>query len=222
MDQLSPSVYLLKPSMSTKPFNLSTNSEPADSAPPQESVFGKGSASESSSHAPKIIILCSWMSAHPTHILKYVQGYRNLYPSSRIVVIRSAPQDLFYRRASTQQQHLVPVISAILSCYSTSSDTPSILLHIFSNGGSHQVRNLLLAYRKVTSGPFPPHVTVFDSCPGRATFRRSVLALSSALPSSGQIRWSGGVTSKLTPRARWTMGSLCDARSTTQVDTAAM
>ena len=37
-----------------------------------------------------------------------------------------------------------------------------------------------------------------------------------------QIRWSGGVTSKLTPRARWTMGSSCDARSTTQVDTAAM
>ena len=182
MDQLSPSVYLLKPSTSTKLLNLS------DSAPPQQSVFGKGSASDSSSLAPKIIILCSWMSAHPTHILKYVQGYRNLYPSSRIIVIQSAPQDLFYRRASTQQQHLVPVISAILSCYSTSSDTPNILLHIFSNGGSHQARNLLLAYRTVTSGPFPPHVTVFDSCPGRATFRRSVLALSSALPSSWFVR----------------------------------
>ena len=60
--------------------------------------------------------------------------------------------------------------------------TPKSFSTSFSNGECHQTRNLPLAYIKTISCPYPPHITSFDSCPGHVTFKRSVLALSSALP----------------------------------------
>lgn len=190
LEQLSPSVYLSQPTKNTSILDLAPALGAADFVRTNQVTSDNACVSELPSQAPKIIILCSWMSAHPTHVLKYVQGYRTRYPASRIILINSTPPDLFYRRASTQQHHLTPAISAVLSSCSISSEAPEIILHIFSNGGSHQARNLLLAYHRVTSTPFPPHVTIFDSCLGRATFRRSVLALSSALPPSWFARLS--------------------------------
>ncbi|KAL8756891.1 MAG: hypothetical protein Q9199_002618 [Rusavskia elegans] len=184
LEQLSPSVYLSQPTKHADSLGVAPAVGAVHFERLKQAISDNASVPEPPSQAPKIIVLCSWMSAHPTHVLKYVQGYRSRYPASRILVIQSTPPDLFYRRASTQQHHLAPAMSAILSSCSINSDAPEIILHVFSNGGSHQARNLLLAYRRVTSAPFPPHVTIFDSCPGRATFRRSVLALSSALPPS--------------------------------------
>ena len=142
-----------------------------------------------SSSAPKLIILVTWMSANPLHISKYVLGYQSRYPSSRILLIGSSIPDLFYRSTQTQRLRITPAVSAIISLSTaiTNAD-PEILLHVFSNGGSHQTRNLCLAYSETTSHPFPPHVTIFDSCPGRATFQRSVLALSASLPSVQPLR----------------------------------
>lgn len=124
------------------------------------------------------------MSAQHPHISKYICGYQNLYPTSRILVIRNSPPDFLYRLTSTQRRRVASAVSAIISCCPATSghEDPKIILHVFSNGGSHQTRNLLLAYGETTAGPFPPHITIFDSCPGRASFERSVLALSSALP----------------------------------------
>lgn len=162
--QLSPSVYL--------------------SEPPRQHVHAAAGAEESgtSISPPKLIILVTWMSAHPFHISKYILGYRTRYPASRILIVRSSPPDLFYRRTSTQRRRVAPAVSVVLSSRSATCHDPEIILHVFSNGGSHQTLNLLRAYREINSSPFPPHVTIFDSCPGRATFKRSVLALSSALP----------------------------------------
>lgn len=128
------------------------------------------------------------MSAHPNHISKYLLGYRTQYPTSRMLVIRTSPLDMFYRRTSTQHRRVAPAISALLSSCPSTCNGPEVILHVFSNGGSHQVCNFRSAYSRATSGPFPSHVTIFDSCPGRATFKRSVLALSSALLSFAPAR----------------------------------
>lgn len=130
----------------------------------------------------KLIILFTWMSAHPNHISKYVLGYRAHYPTSRILVISISPLDLFYRRTSVLHRWVAPAISTSLSSCSASSSNPKVLLHICSNGGSYQACNFLRAFSETALRPFPPHITIFDSCPGRATFKRSVLALSCALP----------------------------------------
>lgn len=128
------------------------------------------------------------MSAHPDHISKYLLNHRTHYPTSRILVIRTSPLDMIYRRTSTHHRRVAPAIPAVLSSYPSTCSEPEIILHVFSNGGSRQVCNFLSAYSKAPSYPFPPHVTIFDSCPGRVTFKRFVLALSSALPSFAPAR----------------------------------
>lgn len=189
--QLSSSVYLYEP------FDNATASNSISGT--HEAILGTAStatsdsqtyvrANVSSPSSPKLIILVTWMSAHPLHISKYILGYRTHHPTSRILLVRSSPPDLFYRRTRTQRSRVAPAVSTILSSCTAATANPAILLHLFSNGGSHQTRNLLLAYSETTSCPFPPHVTIFDSCPGRASFKRSVLALSSALPSSPPLR----------------------------------
>lgn len=191
LTELSPSVYLSEPRPQpahpvAAPHAISSEEEQDASVAAAEhadSVDSTGIPSRLSSSPPKLIILVTWMSAHPFHISKYVHGYRTHYPASRILVIRSSPPDLFYRRTKTQRRRVAPAISVVLSSYSATCNDPEIILHVFSNGGSHQTLNLLRAYSETTLSPFPPHVTIFDSCPGRATFKRSVLALSSALPS---------------------------------------
>ncbi len=180
LTQLSPSVYLSKPSDNNNATTVRT--------PPSANIQQVGLTSSSSTD-PQLIVLITWMSAHPLHISKYIVGYQTHYPTSHILLIRSSPPDLFYRPTSTQRRRVAPAVSTIMSsCIDKNNTDPKILLHIFSNGGSHQTRNLFRAYSETTSCPFPPHVTILDSCPGRGTFKRCVLALSSALPSSLPLR----------------------------------
>lgn len=174
--QLSASVYLYEPpDDATASYN--------------EAAAAKATGKPFSRPDPKLIILLTWMSARPLHISKYISGYRAQCPNSRILLIRSEPADFFYRSTRTQRRQIAPAISVIIaSCVDTDTNFPSAILHIFSNGGSHQTRNLLLAYGESTPLPFPQHVTILDSCPGRGTFKRSVRALSSALPSFPPFR----------------------------------
>lgn len=126
------------------------------------------------------MLICSWMSAHPPHIINYIQCYRSHYPASQKLVIRSTPLDLLHRRARTQ--HLTPAISAVPSSCSISSDVLEMTIHI----------SYLVALTKPATCSLPirgsHRPSIFDSCPGRAIFRRSVLALSSALPLPGFAR----------------------------------
>lgn len=183
LTKVSPSVYLCEPPQTAARPPLSPLNEEVCLAHARWAISGGAGIPLSPCPPPKLIILVTWMSARLPHIFKYVFGYRARYPTSRILVIRSSPSDLFYRRTNTQRCRVAPAISAVLSSCSFNSANPEIILHIFSNGGCHQSRNLFLAYSQTTSCPFPPHVTILDSCPGRASFKQSALALSSALPS---------------------------------------
>ncbi|KAL9033788.1 MAG: hypothetical protein Q9214_007343 [Letrouitia sp. 1 TL-2023] len=138
--------------------------------------------------APELIVLSTWMSAHPLHISKYILRYRTLYPSAALLLIRSSPSDFIFRRNSTQYRNLAPAVSKILAIGARDPDAPptlsdpQLIIHTFSNGGNLQTVNLIRSYRQSTAQPFPPHIKIFDSCPGKATARGSVRALSSALP----------------------------------------
>lgn len=173
--KLSPSVYLVEPAQDPGEHEIGPSDEKANSARVGRTI---------SAECPKLVILVTWMSAQHAHISKYIRGYQSLYPTSRILVIRNSPPDFLYRPTSTQRRRVASAVSTIVSCCPATGgpEDPQIILHVFSNGGSHQTHNLLLAYGETIARPFPPHVTIFDSCPGRASFGRSVLALSSALP----------------------------------------
>lgn len=202
--QLSDSVYLYEPAANV------TKLEPAsDHILNQAAVSDEGATvaplASLDPAVPKFIILITWMGAAPRHILKYVAGYQNLYPTSRLLLIRSSAADIFWRPKHIQKGRIDPGFAFINSICcghgpnsqdngssSTQRVTPpeqaELLLHIYSNGGSHQASNFFRSYLERTSGTLPPHVTVFDSCPGRGTFRRSMRALSSVLPRSLWLR----------------------------------
>ena len=128
--------------------------------------------------APNLVVLCSWMAAHSTHITKYITGYQTLFPTARILLIRSEAPDIIYRSAATLHRRIQPALDIVRSTCAKEPSRPEILLHVFSNGGSHQATNLLRNYRSAVGQRFPLHAKILDSCPGRGSFRRSYLALS--------------------------------------------
>lgn len=128
------------------------------------------------------------MSAQPLHISKYILRYRTLYPSAALLLIRSSASDFIFRRTSTQYRNLAPAVQKILALSAEDPDAPptlsdlQLIVHTFSNGGNLQTVNLIRLYRQSTSQPFPPHIKIFDSCPGKVSASGSFRALSSALP----------------------------------------
>lgn len=130
-----------------------------------------------SSSAPQLVILCTWMAAQPTHITKYITGYQSLFPTAKILLIRSEAPDILYRSTKTLHRRIQPALDVVRSVGDDEASAPRILLHVFSNGGSHQATNLLQFYQDDTGHKFPLHAKILDSCPGRGNFSRSYLAL---------------------------------------------
>ena len=128
--------------------------------------------------APNLVVICSWMAAHSTHITKYITGYQTLFPTAPILLIRSEAPDIIYRSKATLRRRLEPAIDLVRSICAKEPSRPEILLHVFSNGGSHQAINLLQNYQSAVGQGFPIHAKILDSCPGRGNFKRSYLALS--------------------------------------------
>ncbi|KAH8772512.1 hypothetical protein F5883DRAFT_548785 [Diaporthe sp. PMI_573] len=87
-------------------------------------------------------------------------------------------------------KHAASVVRAA-SQSPASSFSPPLLIHIFSNGGSSSIANLYEQYA-TTAGPnedkrLPPHVTIFDSCPGLFRIPRAVAFVSVGLSSIQQM-----------------------------------
>jgi hypothetical protein len=83
--------------------------------------------------------------------------------------------------------------SVIRSAFQTPvvSSSPPLLIHIFSNGGSSSIANVYDQFA-ATAGPnhdkaLPPHVTIFDSCPGLFRMARAVAFVSVGLPFFQQL-----------------------------------
>lgn len=161
----------------------------------------KSSASSSSpAKSPRLIVLAGWMGAQEPHLAKYTTRLQALYPGSPIVVLRSFVYH-FTTRVSSHPSDIaaaVPVIKSVLADYRAGGDDadadadadqhgkPTMLVHLFSNGGSAALRHLREQYAAAASSSssqqggegasLPPHVTVYDSAPGKFQWRRSVTA----------------------------------------------
>ncbi|POS78978.1 hypothetical protein DHEL01_v202636 [Diaporthe helianthi] len=152
----------------------------------------KSSASDLSlAKSPRLIVLAGWMGAREPHLAKYTTRLQALYPDSPIVVLRSFPYH-FTTRISSHPREVgvaVPVIKSILAGYGGADDKddaeggatkPTMLVHLFSNGGSAALRHLREQYAASSQGgeggSLPPYVTIYDSAPGKFQWQRSVTA----------------------------------------------
>ncbi|PYH77558.1 hypothetical protein BO82DRAFT_178758 [Aspergillus uvarum CBS 121591] len=164
--QLSPSVYIHRPAAT----NLKT---------PEQ-----------------IIILAFWMNAHPRTLTKYLTTYMDLYPTATILCTLSTSLDfLVHFTARTQHARLQPAVAALRAAAAATNRSggshPHVYIHMFSNGGTFTVANLLEAYRAATGRPLAVEAMLYDSAPGTSTFRGGMRALAVGLPGNPVLRVLG-------------------------------
>ncbi|PLN84284.1 hypothetical protein BDW42DRAFT_183640 [Aspergillus taichungensis] len=146
---------------------------------------------------PSLVILCTWLGgATPRRIHKYIEGYRGEFPGSCILLITSIVLDITLRTIHAIRARLQPARDAITRVLTThndranvaapngdSSNSSSILLHIFSHGGSNTAVQLALSWQEEHNYPLPLGGVILDCSPGDTTFRRSYNAAVLSLPS---------------------------------------
>ncbi|RGP73180.1 transmembrane 53-b [Fusarium longipes] len=136
---------------------------------PSASASGDSAASRSVS--PKLIVVASWTNALDAHIAKYVDKHKQLYPAAQILLVKSYNRTFLNPKVLARVvEPMVPVIRAAVPEPASSTTKPSILIHIFSNGGSSCISALYKEYSISAQGdedPYlPSHVMIFDSAPG--------------------------------------------------------
>lgn len=187
-DRVSKIVYLYRP----PPSKVSSPSSPSTSP-------------SSPSQPPRLILVGGWMDAREPHLAKYTTKLQALYPDAAILLVRSFAYHFFGflgggggpRRLAAEMEPAVALVRSIMAAASSDRSTstasrgprssssplrarqPEMLVHVFSNGGSTMLRLLYEAH------PLPPHVTIFDSAPGRFSRQSSVRAFTLAAVSSG-------------------------------------
>ncbi|KAK1984464.1 hypothetical protein LZ30DRAFT_575809, partial [Colletotrichum cereale] len=137
-------------------------------------------------NSPKLIAIFSWMSAQDVHIAKYTSRYMALYPSASILLVKCPFIHTLSTRISKREiKPAVPIIRALADSTPASEARPQLLLHVFSNGGATNFAKFLDMYADADRADrlaLPPHVTLYDSCPGGFHWMRSYRALSASMP----------------------------------------
>ncbi|KAK2016497.1 hypothetical protein LZ32DRAFT_510901, partial [Colletotrichum eremochloae] len=137
-------------------------------------------------NSPKLIAIFSWMSAQDVHIAKYTSRYMALYPSASILLVKCPFIHTLSTRISKRDiKPAVPVIRTLADSTPSSEARPQLLLHVFSNGGATNFAKFLDLYADADRAgrlALPPHVTLYDSCPGGFHWMRSYRAISASMP----------------------------------------
>ncbi|KAJ0165385.1 Transmembrane protein 53 [Colletotrichum tanaceti] len=147
-------------------------------------------------NSPKLIVVFSWMSAQDVHIAKYTSRYMALYPSASILLVKCPFIHTLSTRISKRQiKPAVPVVRSLADAAGAAAFTggggggggqpPQLLFHVFSNGGATNYAKFLELYSEADRAgrlALPPHVTLYDSCPGGFHWMRSYRALSASMP----------------------------------------
>jgi hypothetical protein len=199
MTKASPFVYFYEPPCS-KIENGSTTAATISTTSTADAI----TAGSNTTAAPKLILVASWMDARDLHIAKYITRYQTLYPASRILLVKFVFRHIVWRSECIAAVR--PAVSYIRSLQSsgylseesenddtsleTSSSSPEILLHVFSNGGVASSKELFEAYEAESRGrPFPVHAAVYDSCPGLYSYRSAYNASIAGFPKGSLLRW---------------------------------
>ncbi|KAF2420352.1 hypothetical protein EJ08DRAFT_569241, partial [Tothia fuscella] len=131
---------------------------------------------------PDLVILSTWMAASPKHIQKYTSHCQTTYPQTPLLVLTNSISDITLRSSAYHRKHLSAAASVIRKTYQEQNGGANILLHSFSNGGTHHICQLAKLYRSQFSQPLPISGAVLDSAPGTAAYKTGLAALSANLP----------------------------------------
>ncbi|CAA7262219.1 unnamed protein product [Cyclocybe aegerita] len=140
-------------------------------------------------HPPSLIILFGWMDAQTPHLIKYVVSLRSLYPSCRIVFVRST--SAFFFTPQNKMEKLLTPVAEILEYEISLPSFSGVLLHVISNGGGFNLVSLNKVLSKLAakrphasraSPPFAPVALILDSTPGKDELKTAQTDLLSPNP----------------------------------------
>jgi len=108
---------------------------------------------------PHFVVLSLWPHATPSQIASYVEGYEDLYPTAKVLLLRSS-----WTSTSPDLDDVANTLTASLEEKPCSSSQP-VLLHLFGQTGALNACNLLRAYRARTTSSLDVRAVVSDTCP---------------------------------------------------------
>ncbi|KAJ5167267.1 uncharacterized protein N7482_006048 [Penicillium canariense] len=154
--------------------------------------------------SPSLVILCTWVGgATPRRINKYLAQYREIYPTSSLLLVTTNVSDIAFRPSSWIRANLKPAREAIRRIVgreiavdtAETSDRRGVLLHLFSHGGSNIATQLALSmkeeYDHGASFFSNLRAIILDCCPGDDTFARLYAATRLSIPQTPVAQFLG-------------------------------
>ncbi|KAJ5295313.1 hypothetical protein N7508_010134 [Penicillium antarcticum] len=126
---------------------------------------------------PTTIIISGWGDGMPKHVTKYSDGFHELFPSSRIIVILSGTLQASNQQEEARIQAMMPVVDTIFPTPTGSGgEEERVLIHAMSNTGAIFAAAAVVGYqrRHGTDKTFPHKLLICDSTPGSLDFASQV------------------------------------------------
>ncbi|KAJ5207305.1 Protein of unknown function DUF829 TMEM53 [Penicillium cf. griseofulvum] len=145
---------------------------------------GHERAKQTPANEPTTILISGWGDGMPKHVTKYSDGYHELYPSARIIVILSRTLHASNQPEEARIEAMMPVVDTIFPTPTgDGAEQERLLVHAMSNTGAIFAAATIVAYqrRHGTDKPFPHPLLVLDSTPGSLDFPSQVPRWSRAM-----------------------------------------
>lgn len=146
---------------------------------------------------PDTVLIYGWGDGLPRHVAKYADGYRELFPHARQVVVLSPIAKAMFSDLGQRTAHMAPVVRAAFPA-GAGAEERRVLVHTMSNTGAVNYAATLNAYREARGGAALPHqLLVMDSTPGSTGMTPANVARWSramALGTAGWFPWPAAVT----------------------------
>ncbi|GCB27327.1 hypothetical protein AAWM_10212 [Aspergillus awamori] len=124
---------------------------------------------------PTTIIIFGWGDGMPKHVSKYADGFHDLYPSARILVVLSSTLQALSQPVEERIQDMMPVIDTVFpTATGGGKGEERVLLHTMSNTGGIFLAAAFTAYQKRhgADNRFPHKLLICDSTPGGLSLSR--------------------------------------------------
>jgi hypothetical protein len=120
---------------------------------------------------PDMILIFGWGDGLPKHVSKYAEGFAQLYPAARQILILGPISKVFFASLARRVTDMTPVVEALKDLVSPrEAKNSKIMVQAMSNTGGSYYASMLQAYREKYDQPFPHQLVVFDSTPGSPEF----------------------------------------------------
>ncbi|OJJ43553.1 hypothetical protein ASPZODRAFT_73903 [Penicilliopsis zonata CBS 506.65] len=157
---------------------------------------------DSTPDAPTSIIIFGWGDGMPKHVSKYADGYLELFPCARILVVISGTLQASNQGLESRVHAMMPIIDLVFPTPTGSGNGEErILLHVMSNTGGIFAGATVVAYqqRHGAEHRFPHRLIVCDSTPGSLDFASQVGRWSHAMAvgTAKHFPWPVAITQAL-------------------------